>query len=74
MSDWTGECSDTQTWQMSVDMHQSGTPDLLPQVTGGIRVLPGQRELSWPKHDVTEGSMTLGEDNRAAAILLIGLS
>jgi len=39
-----------------------------------IRVLPGQIEWSRPKHDVTEGIMTLPEDMKPEATLLIGLS
>jgi len=39
-----------------------------------IRVLPGQIEWSQPKHDVAEGIMTLPEDMRLEATLLIGLS
>jgi hypothetical protein len=38
------------------------------------RALPGQREWSRPKHDVIEGIMTLAEDMRPEATLLIGLS
>ena len=37
-------------------------------------VLSGQREQSRPKHDVTEGVLTLAEDKRPEATLLIGLS
>jgi hypothetical protein len=37
-------------------------------------VLPGQREWSRPEHGVTEGIMTLAENTRPEATLLIGLS
>jgi len=37
-------------------------------------VLSGQREKSRPKHDVTEGILTLAKDKRPEATLLIGLS
>jgi len=40
-------------------MQVSGTHDLLPLVIRVIMVLSGQREQSRPKHDVTEGIMTL---------------
>jgi len=59
MFDWAGDYSDTQTQQLIVKMQVSGTYDLLPQAIRVIMVLSGQRELSRPKHDVTEGIMTL---------------
>jgi len=59
MFDWTGDYSDTQTQQLLVNMQVSGTHDLLPQAIRVIMVLSGQREQSRPKHDVTEGIMTL---------------
>jgi len=36
--------------------------------------LPGEREWSRPKHDVTERFMTSAEDMRPEGTLLIGLS
>ena len=45
-----------------------------PQAIRNTRVLPGQREWSRPKHDVTEGAMTLAEDTRPETALLIGMS
>jgi hypothetical protein len=55
-------------------MRLPGIPDLLPQVIIAISALPGQREKSWPKHDLTEGIMTLADDMRSDATLLIGVS
>jgi len=55
-------------------MQVSGTHDLPRQVVRVIMVLSGWREFSRPKHDVTEGIMTLAEDKRPEATLLIGLS
>ena len=72
--DWTGDYSDTQTQQSLVNMQVSGTLGLLSQKIRKTRVLPGQRELSRPKHDVIEGIMTLADDKRPEATLLIGLS
>jgi len=43
-------------------MRVRGTPDLPLKQIGVIGVLPGQREWSRPKHDMTEGIMTLAED------------
>jgi hypothetical protein len=39
----------------------------------GVGALPGQREWSRPKHDVTEGIMMPADDMRPEATLLIGL-
>jgi hypothetical protein len=47
---------------------------LLPQAIRDSDALPGQREQSRPKHDVTEGIMTSAEDMRPEATLLISLS
>jgi hypothetical protein len=44
------------------------------QATRTRGALPGQREESRPKHDVTEGIMTSADDTRPEATLLIGLS
>jgi len=55
-------------------MQVSGTLGLSPQAIETTRVLPGQKERSWPKHDVTEGMMMLADDNRPEATLLIDLS
>jgi hypothetical protein len=55
-------------------MRVSGISDLLRQAIGIIGALPGQRERSRPKHDVTEGFMTLADDMRPEATLIIGLS
>jgi len=74
MFDWTGDYSDTQTWQSIVNMLVCGTSDSLPQGIRTIWVLPGYRERSRPEHDMTEGIMTLAEDKRPEATLLIGLS
>ena len=74
MFDWTGEYSDTQTQQLIVNMPVSRTHDLLLQAIRVIMVLSGQREQSRPKHDVTEGIMTLAQDMRPEATLLINLS
>jgi hypothetical protein len=38
------------------------------------RVLSSQRELSWPKHDVTERIMMLADHMGPEATLLIGFS
>ena len=38
---------------------------------GVIRPLPGQREGSRPKHDITEGVMTSADDARLEATLWI---
>jgi len=74
MSDWTGDYSDSQTRQLIVNMRVRGTLGLSPQEIRTPEVLPGQREQSRPKHDVTEGIMTLAVDKRPEATLLIGLS
>jgi len=59
MFEWTGDYSDTQTQQLIVNMQVCGTHDLLLQAMRVTMVLSGQREQSRPKHDVTEGIMTL---------------
>jgi hypothetical protein len=63
-----------QTQQSIVNMRVRGILDLLPQAIRVLRALPGQRELSWPKHDVTEEIMTSADDMRLQATLLIGMS
>jgi len=55
-------------------MQVQGIVNLLPQAIRVIDVLPGQRQESRPKHDVTEGIMTSADDMRPEATLLIGLS
>jgi len=60
--------------QSIVKMRASGTSGSSPEVIRTTRVLPGLGEQSRPKHDVTEGIMTLAEDKRPEATLLIGLS
>jgi hypothetical protein len=55
-------------------MRASGISDLLPQAIGNIGALPGQRERSRPKYDVTDGFMTSADDTRPEATMLIGLS
>jgi hypothetical protein len=47
---------------------------LSPQAMRARGALPGQREWSRPKHDVTEGIMTSADDMRPEATLLFGLS
>jgi len=74
MFDWTEDYFNTQTQQLKVNMQVSGTHDLSLQTIRVIMVLPGQRDSSRPKHDVTEGIMTLAKDMRPEATLLIGLS
>jgi len=74
MFDWTGGYSDTETQQLIVKVLVGGTHDLLPQAIRTIVVISGQREQSRPKHDVTEGIMTLAYDMRLEATLLINLS
>jgi len=56
-----------------VNMRLCRTYDLLPEAIRTVRVLPGQREWSRPKHNMTEGIMTLAEDKRPETTLLIGL-
>jgi hypothetical protein len=63
-----------QTQQSIVNMRVRGIVTLLPQGIRARGVLPGQREWSRPKHDVTEGIMTSADDMRPEATLLIGLS
>jgi len=63
-----------QTQHSIVNMQVSGIFDLLPQAIGIIGALPGQRDRSRPKHDVTAGFMMLADDMRPDATLLIGLS
>jgi len=60
--------------QSIANMQVSGTPGFLPQAIRTTRVLPSHREQSQPNHDMTEGIMTLAEDKRPEATLLIGLS
>jgi hypothetical protein len=55
-------------------MRVSGILDSWLQAIRVIGALPGQRQGSRPKHDVTEGCMTSAEDMRPEATLLIGLS
>ena len=64
----------SQTQQSIVNMRVRGIVNLLPQATTVIGALPGQREWSQPKHDVTEGIMTSAADRRPEATLLIGLN
>jgi hypothetical protein len=47
---------------------------LLPHTIRTTIVLPGQRELLWPKHVVGKGIMTWADDMTPEATLLIGLS
>ena len=63
-----------QTQQLVVDMRVRGISNLLPQAIRAIGAPSGQREQSWPKHNMTEGIMMLAEDKRPEATLLIGLS
>jgi len=46
----------------------------MPQAIGVIGALPGQRDRSRPKHDITEEIMTLADDKKSEATLLIGFS
>ena len=55
-------------------MRVRGLVRLVPQAITSADAHPGQREWSRPEHDVTEGIMTLAEDKRPEATLLIGLS
>jgi hypothetical protein len=55
-------------------MQVRGIVTLLPQAIRLHVALPGKREKSWPKHDVTERFMTLADDKRPEATLLISLS
>jgi len=55
-------------------MRVHGTPDILPEMIRSLRVLPNLREMSWPKHDDTEGIVTLAQDKRPETMLLIVLS
>jgi len=63
-----------ETQQSIVNMQERGISNLLPQAIRIIGALPGQREQSRPKHDMTEGIMTSAEDMRPEATLLIGVS
>jgi hypothetical protein len=63
-----------QTQQSIVNMRVRGIVTLLPQAIRLSVVLPGQREEARPKHDVTERYMTLADDERPEATLLINLS
>jgi len=47
---------------------------LLPRDKDSFWNTPRSTEAPRPKHDVSEGSMTLAEDKRPEANLLIGLS
>jgi len=61
--------------QLSIaNMRLRGISDLLQQAIRVIGALPNQREWSRSKHGVTEGFMTLADDMRPEATLLIGLS
>jgi hypothetical protein len=62
-----------QTQQLIVNMRVRGIVTLLPQAIRLNVVLPGQREEARPKHDVTERFMTLADDERPEATLLINL-
>jgi hypothetical protein len=62
-----------QTQQSIVNMRVRGIVTLLPQAIRLNVVLPGQREEARPKHDVTERFMTLADDERPEATLLINL-
>jgi len=55
-------------------MRVRGIVNLSSQAIRIIAALPGQREGSRPKHDVTEVIMTLADDMRPGSTLLIGLS
>jgi hypothetical protein len=55
-------------------MRVRGIVNLASQAIRVIDALPGQRERSRPKHDVSEGIMTSADDMRPEATLLIGLS
>jgi hypothetical protein len=63
-----------KTQQSLINMRVRGIVVLLPQAIRDSDALPGQREWSRPKHDVTEGIMTSVDDMRPEATLLIGLS
>jgi hypothetical protein len=62
------------TQQLIARTLSSGTSGLSSQAIRTTMVLPGQREWSRPEHGVTEGIMTLAENTRPEATLLIGLS
>jgi hypothetical protein len=51
-----------------------GISSLSSQMIRTPRALPGQREFSRPEGRVIEGIMTLAEDKRPKATLLIGWS
>jgi hypothetical protein len=55
-------------------MRVRGISDVSPQAMRVIGALPGQREWSRPRHDVTEGFMMSAEHMRPEATLLIGWS
>jgi hypothetical protein len=57
-----------------VNMRVRGIVTLSPEAIRARGALPGQREWSRPKHDVTEGILTSADDMRPEATLLIGLS
>jgi hypothetical protein len=46
----------------------------VPQAIRVIKALPGPREWSRPEHDVNAGVMTLADDKRPEATLLIAFS
>jgi hypothetical protein len=55
-------------------MRVRGIVTLSPQAIRARGALPGQREWSRPKHDVTEEIMTSANDMRPEATRLIGLN
>jgi len=55
-------------------MRVRGILNLLSQVIWVIGAITGQREMSRPKNDVTEGIMTSADDMRPEASLLICFS
>jgi hypothetical protein len=55
-------------------MQVRGIVSLSPQAIRVAGTLPGLRDWSRPKHDVTEGIMTSAEDLRSEATRLIRLS
>jgi hypothetical protein len=60
----------------TVESQYASKRDPRPIVSGDrvIGVLPGQRERSRPKHDVTEECIMSADDMRPEATVLIGLS
>ena len=55
-------------------MRYHGISGLLLPAIRTTRALHGQREWSQPKHDVSEGIMTLADNMRSKATLNIGLN